>query len=99
MCQSRDFIMAERHDAMSGSRLRCLVRLFRMLEGLPGMLMPSLMFRLALLFTGAVGVGGQIVQFGSPLMIFVRRSVVVSSRHDQRVTICPDFVWASLASL
>jgi hypothetical protein len=46
-----------------------------------------------------VGVGGQIVQFGSPLMIFVRRSVVVSSGHDQRVTICPDFVWASLASL
>jgi len=99
MGQRGDFIMSESCDAMSSHRLGHLVRLFGVLEGLPGMLVSTEMFGFALLFAGAVGVGGQIVQFGSPLMIFVRRSVVVSSGHDQRVTICPDFVWASLASL
>ena len=83
---------------MSGHRLGHLVRLFRMLEGLPGMLVSSLMFLLPVFFTGAVGVGGEVVQLGSPLMIFVMRSVVVAGRHNQRVTICPDLVWASWAS-
>jgi hypothetical protein len=46
-----------------------------------------------------MGVGGKIVQLGGPLMIFVMRSVVISGGHRQRVTICPDFAWASLASL
>ncbi len=66
---------------MSGHRLSHLVSLFRMLEGLPRMLVSRLVFLFPLLFTGAVGVGGDIVQFGSPLMIFVMGSVVVSSGH------------------
>jgi len=67
---------------MSGHRLGHLVRLFRMLEGLPGMLVCRLMFLLPLLFTGAVGVGGEVVQLGSPLMIFVMGSVVISGGHN-----------------
>lgn len=99
MRQRRDFIMSEGCDAMSRRRLSHLVRLFRMLEGLPRVLVSGLMFRLPLLFTGAVGVGREVVQLGGPLMIFVVRSVVISRRHSQRVTICPDLVWASWANL
>lgn len=99
MGQRRDFIMSEGNDAVSSHRLSRLVRQFRVLEGLPGVLVSGLMFLLPLLFTGAVGMGGKVVQLGGPLMIFVMGSVVISRRHSQRVTICPDLVWASLASL
>lgn len=67
---------------MSGHRLRHLVRLFRMFEGLPGMLVSSFMFLLPSFFTGAVGVGGEVVQLGSPLMIFIMGSVVMSGGHN-----------------
>ena len=90
MGQRRDFIMPEGCDAMTGHRLRRLVRSFRMFERLPGVLVSGLMFRLPLLFPGAVGVGGKVVQFGGALMIFVVGSVVISRRHIQRVTIWPD---------
>jgi len=82
MGQCRDFVVSEGCDAMSGHRLGHLVRLFRMLEGLPGMLVSTEMFLLPPFFTGAVGVGGEVVQLGSPLMIFVMGSVVISSRHS-----------------
>ena len=80
MGERRDFIMPEGYDAVTSRRLCHLVRLFRMLQGLPGMLVSGLMFRLALLFTGAVGVGGEVVQLGGPLMIFVMRTVVIARR-------------------
>jgi hypothetical protein len=73
--------MSEGWDAMSRHRLRQLVRAFRVLEGLPGMLMSSLMLLLPLLFTGAVSVGGEVVQLGGPLMIFVMGSVVIARGH------------------
>ena len=63
------------------------------------MLVSSLMFLLPMFFTGAVRVGGDVVQLGGALMIFVVGSVVISRGHIQRVTIWPDLVWASLASL
>ena len=75
---------------MASRRLSHLVGLFGVLEGLPGMLVSGLMFLLSLLFTGAVGVGGEVVQLGGTLMIFVMGTVVVAGRHNQRVTIWPD---------
>jgi hypothetical protein len=39
------------------------------------------------------------VQLSGPLMVLVVRSVVISSGHDQMLTIWPDLVCASLASL
>lgn len=66
---------------MSRHRLRHLVRLFRVLEGLPRTLVSRRVFLLPLSFAGAMGVGGEVVQFSGPLMVFVMRSVVISSRH------------------
>jgi hypothetical protein len=68
------------------------MRAFGVLEGLAGMFVPGLVLLLPLFFTRAVGVGGEIVQLGGPLMIFVMRSVVVACGHNQRVTICPDLL-------
>jgi hypothetical protein len=73
--------MSEGRDAMSRHRLRHLVRLFRVLEGLPRTLVSRRVFLLPLFFTGTMGVGGEVVQFSGPLMVFVMRSVVISSRH------------------
>jgi hypothetical protein len=73
--------MSEGRDAMSRHRLRHLVRLFRVLEGLPRTLVSRRVFLLPLFFTGTMGVGGKVVQFSGPLMVFVMRSVVISSRH------------------
>jgi hypothetical protein len=92
MSQRRNFIMPEGYDAMISHRLSHLVSLFRMLEGLPGMLVCGLMLLLSLLFTRAVGVRGEVVQLGGALMIFVMGSVVVARGHSQRVTIWPDLV-------
>ena len=78
MGQRGDFIVSKGRHTVSNRRLSHLVRLLGMLEGLPGMLVPSLIFGFPLLFTGAVGVGGKIVQLGGPLVIFVMGSVVVS---------------------
>jgi hypothetical protein len=90
--ERRDFIMPEGYDAVTSGRLTHPVGFFRVLEGLPGMLVSGLMFLLSLLFTCAVGVGGEVVQLGGALMIFVMGSVVVAGRHNQRVTIWPDLV-------
>ena len=81
MGQRGNFVMPEGLDGMAGQRLGGLVRSLRVLEGLPGMLVSGLMIRFSLLFTGAVGVGGEIVQLGGALMIFVGGAVVVSSGH------------------
>jgi hypothetical protein len=81
MGQRSDFIMSEVRDAMSNRRLSQLVRLFGVLERLPGMFVPSLMFLFALLFTGAMGVSGEVVQLGGPLVIFVMGSVVIARGH------------------
>jgi len=66
-----------------------LVHLFGMpisplgvLQSFPGVLLPGL----TILFlmgnrSAAMCVGGTIVQLGSPLMILVMRSVVITSRH------------------
>ena len=75
---------------MASRGLSHLVSLFGVFEGLPGVLVPGLMFLLSLLFTGAVGVGGEVVQLGGALMIFVMGSVVIAGRHNQRVKIWPD---------
>ena len=92
MGQRGDFIMSEGWNAVSGHRLRHLVRALRVFEGLPGMFVSRLVFRLPMFFAGAVGMGGEVVQLGGPLMIFVMRAVVISRGHDQRVTICPDLL-------
>ena len=92
MGQRGDFVVSEGWDAMSSHRLSQLVRAFRVLKSLPGMLVTGLMFLFALLFTGAVGVSGNVVQLGGPLMIFVMGAVVIAGGHSQRVTICPDLV-------
>ena len=81
MGQRGDFIMSEGCDAMSSHRLRHLMRLFRVLEGLPRMLVSAEVFLFPMLFPGAVGMRGKVVQLGGPLMIFVMGSVVISSRH------------------
>ena len=99
MRQRSDFIVSEGCDAVSSGRLSHLVGLFRVLEGLTGVFVSGRMVLLSLLFTGAVGVGGEIVQLGGALVIFVMGSVVVSRGHRQRVTICPDLLWACWASL
>ncbi len=81
MGQCGNFVMPEGWDAMAGHRLGRLVRSFRMFESLPGMLVSAEVFLFPLLFHGAVGMRGKVVQLGGPLMIFVMGSVVISSRH------------------
>ena len=73
--------MPEGCDAVSSHRLRHLVRLLGVLKGLAGMLVSAEMFLLSMFFAGAVGVGGEIVQFGGQLVIFVVGSVVIACRH------------------
>ncbi len=78
MGQRGDFIVSKGRDSVSNCRLRHLVRPFRMFKGLAGMLVSGIIFRFPLLFTGAMGVCGQVVQFRGPLVILVMGSVVVS---------------------
>jgi hypothetical protein len=80
--QCSDFVMSEGCDAVSSHRLGHLMRPFRVLEGLAGMLVSAEVFLFSLLFTGAVGVGCEVVQLGGPLMIFVMGSVVISRGHN-----------------
>ena len=96
--QRGDFIVPEGYDAVTGRRLRHLMRPLGVLQRLPGMLVPAEVFLLPMFLTGAVGVGGEVVQLGGALVIFVMGSVVISRRHFQSVTIWPDLAWASLAS-
>jgi hypothetical protein len=93
--------MAEYRDAMFICRL--LVRLFgieesraRMLLGLPGPLVSSLVVLLVVLGGGAVCMSRRIMQLGRPLMIFVMGTIVISSGH-QSFSIWPDLLWAIFA--
>jgi hypothetical protein len=44
-------------------------------------------------------VRSRFMQFGRRLVILPVGPFVISLGHTQRLSICPDFVWASLASL
>jgi len=81
MGQCGDFIMSEGWDAMAGHRPRHLMRPFRVLEGLPRMLLCTKVFLFSPLFAGAVGVGRLIVQLGGALMVFIMRTVVMARGH------------------
>jgi hypothetical protein len=87
LCQRGDILVPEDRDAVlvhSGPvRLLAMpMSLLGVLQSLPGALMPGLVILLFVGFGGAtMSVGGAIVQLGSPLMILVMRSVVVTSRH------------------
>ena len=70
-----------------------------MFHGLLGLLVPAQMIVLSMLLRNPMGVRGAVVQLSGPLMVLVVRTVVVSSGHDQMLTIWPDLVCASLASL
>ena len=104
-----DLVMPEGGDAvfrMPGglrSMMRLLGPLLRdagVLHGLTGMLRPGEMFLLSPMFGGAaMRVRGRFMKLSGLLVIFPVGPVVKSLRHDQKLSICPDFVWASLASL
>jgi hypothetical protein len=87
MSQPRDVLVPEDREAVfvhSGpARLLAMpMSLLGVLQSLPGALMPGLVILFLMGFRGAtMSVGGAIVQLGSPLMVFVMRSVVVTSRH------------------
>jgi hypothetical protein len=60
--------------------LGMLVRLLGVLEGPPGQLVPGLVILFLMGFRGTpMGVGGAVVQLGGALMVFVMRSVVMTS--------------------
>ena len=65
----------------SHSRLRVLMSLCRVLEGLPCMLVSRQVILFSVLLGGAMGMRSQIVQFGGSLVILIVRSVVVACRH------------------
>jgi hypothetical protein len=62
--------------------LGMLVSLLGVFKSLPGALLPGLMILFLMGFRGAaMSMGGTVVQLGGLLMIFVMRSVVITSRH------------------
>jgi hypothetical protein len=87
MSQHRDLFMTKQSDAVfihpfPSQQTRMLDGLLRMLQGLPA----ALMSRFVILFLvgfrrTSMGVGGTVMQLCSALMIFVVRSVIVTSRH------------------
>ena len=85
MSQSGDVSVPECSYAMSACRgLRLLMSFLGVLEGLTGMLVPGQVILFPLLFANPMSMGGRVVQFGCPLVVFVMRSVVVTSRHNFR---------------
>jgi hypothetical protein len=73
-------------DAMTGGRrLGVLMGIVRVLKCLPRKLVPRKVILLSVLLGDAMGMRRHVVQFGGPLMVFVMRSVVVTSGHIQ----CP----------
>lgn len=82
MSEGGDVRVAEGGDAVShGRREGLFMGIPGMLEGLPGRLAPREVLVIAMLRGNIVGMGGDVVQFGCPLVILVVRSVVKSSRH------------------
>jgi hypothetical protein len=75
------------------------VSVLGVLQSLPRMLAAGQMIRLsALLFSTAMAVRGDVVEFRRSLVIFVMRSVVIACGPKLETHDRPDVVWASLAS-
>jgi hypothetical protein len=87
MSQCGDLVMTKQSDAVfihpfPSQEIGMLDGLLRMLQGLPAALMPSLVILFLVGFRRtAVGVGGAVMQLCRALMIFVVRSIIVTSRH------------------
>ena len=85
--QDGDVLVPEHRDAMfiQEALVRLpgmLVSLLGVLQSLPGALLPGFVILFLMGFGGAtVGVRGKVVQLGGPLVVFVMRSVIVTSRH------------------
>jgi hypothetical protein len=105
MSQRLGVLVPKDLDAALIHRLRAklpgmLVSLLGMLKSSPGELLSGLMVLFLMGFGRTVmSVGGAIVQLGGPLMVLVMRSVVVACRHFQRLSISPDLLRASFASV
>jgi hypothetical protein len=69
------------------------------------MLVSGLVVLFSVLLGYTMGMRSEIVQFGGSLMILIVRSVVITCGHilkileHQRLSIWPDLLWASFASL
>jgi len=100
-----DLVMSEGGDAVLvlGSVVRLegpLIRDAGVLQSLSGMFLPGQVLLLSPMFSrAAMCMRSRFVKLGSRLVIFPMGSVVKSLRHGYRLSICPDFVWASWASL
>jgi len=92
--------MAEGNDAVSGRRRLSLLRnTSGVLEGLPRKLVSRQVFLFPVFLAHTMDMGGTVVKFRGPLMVLVMRSLVITRGHNQTLTICPDLLWASVASL
>ena len=81
--EGRDFVVPEGGHAMSGSsRLRMLMSVVRVLQSLPGVLVPAQVILLSMLLGDPMGMRRGVVQFGGALVILVMRSVVIAGGHD-----------------
>ena len=104
-----DLVMPEGGDAVlrMPRGLRGMMRLLGplqrdagVLQSLPGMFLPGEMLLLSPMFgCAAMRVRGRFMKLSGLLVIFPVGPVVKSLRHNQKLSICPDFVWASLATL
>jgi hypothetical protein len=82
MSQSGDVSVSERSYAMYVcSRLSLLMSFLGVFDGLPPMLVPGQVILFPLLFANTMSMCSRVVQFGRPLVVFVMRSVIVTSRH------------------
>lgn len=68
------------------SCMRIPMRTACVLIGLAGLLVSGQMLLLVVLFGNAMGVGGAVLLLGRALMVFVMRSVVMTSRHSGHLT-------------
>jgi len=80
MRESLNLIVPEAHDAVRGRR-RMLMRVPGMLQGLARVLGSGQVILAPVLFRDTMRVSGTVVQFGSALVVLVRRSVVLTCRH------------------
>lgn len=104
-----DLVMPESRDAvlrMPGGLpgvvglLGPLQRDAGVLQSLTGVFLPGEMVLFPSMFgCAAVRVRCRFMKLSGLLVIFPVGPVVKSLGHSQRLSICPDFVWASLASL
>jgi hypothetical protein len=87
MRQFGDFLVAKDRDpvfihGVSMHLFGMLVSPLGVFQSLPGVLLPGLVILFLVGFCSAtMCMGGTIVQLGSALMVFVMRSVVITSRH------------------